>query len=143
MTTRARPRTRPRGFTLIEVTAAAAVFAIIAAGVATGSVAVTRYNRGTRSLSVAAVLAQDTIEHLRALDPESNPAFLSAGLHVDPNSPLTATGATGGRFGREWTVTRDTPAPGLATVVVTVSWTDGGSRSLRLTTLLCQTTGCM
>lgn len=142
-----KPGTKKRvgsgGFTLIEIAAALAVFGVVAAGLAAGSVAVTRYNRTTRSVSVAASLAQDEIERLRALDPDTNPPALSAGTHVDPKNPLTQAGARGGQFVRQWTVTRDTPGPGLATVVVSVSWTDDTTRSVWLSTFVCQTAGCV
>ena len=131
-----------RGLTVVEVTAALGVFGIVAAGLAANTIAVVRANRVSNSLSVATSLAQDQIEQLRSLDPSTAPPALSAGNHTDPNNPITASGARNGTFTRQWTVTRDSPAPGLSTVAVTVSWADGATRSVRLRTYVCQTPTC-
>ncbi len=130
------------GFSIIEVVASLAIFGIVAAGLAAGSVATTRHNRVSHQLSAATTLAQDQIEQLRALDPGVNPLALAAGSHEDPNNPMTVAGATGGPFTRRWTVTRDSPIPGLATVTVTVSWTDEVSRTVRLMAYVCQVSTC-
>ena len=143
MTRLADRRTGTCGFTLIEVAAALAIFSLIAAGIAVNSVAVTRYNRVSNNLSAAISLAQDRVEQLRALDPTTSPAALTAGTHTDALNPLTQNGNTGGRFVRQWTVTRDMPVLGVSTVVVSVSWTDGTSRTVHMSTLVCQTAGCV
>lgn len=130
------------GFTIIEVAASLSVFGIIAAGLVANTVAVVQSNRVSNGLSVATTLAQDQIEQLRALDPDINPAALAAGTHADPNNPITMAGVTGGKFTRQWSVTRDSPMPGLSTVAVTVSWSDGAARSVRLTTYACHTSTC-
>jgi type II secretory pathway pseudopilin PulG len=119
-----------------------AIFGIVAAGLAVNTVAVVRANRVSNSLSIATMLAQDEIEQLRALDPEANPDALAAGTHTDANNPLTPTGAAGGRYTRQWTVTRNSPLSGLATVVVSVSWADGSTRTLRMSALVCLTEAC-
>jgi prepilin-type N-terminal cleavage/methylation domain-containing protein len=130
------------GFSLIEVVASLAIFGLIAAGLAANTIAVVRANRISNALSVATALAQDEVEQLRALDPAANPPALVAGTHTDPNNPLTATGATGGLYSREWVVTRDIPIPGLSTVLVSVSWADGEMRTLHMSALLCQSATC-
>jgi prepilin-type N-terminal cleavage/methylation domain-containing protein len=130
------------GFTVIEVLAALAVFGIVAAGLAANTMAVVRSNRVSNGLSVATTLAQDQIEQLRALDPDSNPAVLAAGTHADPNNPITVAGAPGGRYSRQWSVTRDSPVPGLSTVAVTVSWSDGPQRTVRVMAYVCQRSTC-
>ncbi len=135
-------KTSAAGFTIVEVTAALGVFGVVAAGLAANTLAVVRNNRVSSALSVATALAQDEIEQLRALDPSSAPPELVAGSHSDDKNPLTALGASGGTFTRQWTVTRDAPAPGLSTVVVSVSWTDGATRSVHLTAYVCQTATC-
>ena len=133
---------RASGFTIVEVVAALGIFGIVAAGLAANTIAVVSSNRTSKGLSVATTLAQDQIEQLRALDPDTNPPALSAGNHADANNPITAIGASGGTFTRQWTVTRDSPVPGLSTVAVSVSWTDGATRTVRLTTYVCQTPTC-
>jgi prepilin-type N-terminal cleavage/methylation domain-containing protein len=130
------------GFTLLEVLGALAVFGVVAAGLAANVVSVVKWNRTSHGVSVATLLAQDLVEQLRALDPSANPAALTAGTHTDGNNPLTPSGVAGGRYTRTWTVTRDSPAPALSTVVVSVSWTDGATRTVRVTALLCQTPTC-
>lgn len=131
------------GFGVVEVLAALTVFAIVASGLAANSVAATRANRVSREISVAAALAQDKMEALRSLDPAANPADLTVGNHVDPRNPLTAFGAAGGFFTRVWTVTRNTPSVGLYTVVVTVSWGDGGSRQTSVVGYVCPSKECV
>ncbi len=137
-----RKKISPAGFTIVEVTAALGVFGIVAAGLAANTLAVVRSNRISSARSAATALAQDQIEQLRALDPSAAPPQLVAGTHSDDKNPLTALGASGGTFTRQWTVTRDSPAPGLSTVVVSVSWADGATRSVRLSAYVCQTVTC-
>jgi prepilin-type N-terminal cleavage/methylation domain-containing protein len=134
---------RQAGFTVLEVLASLSIFAIIAAGLAANSIAAVRANRTSRAVSVAGALAQDKMESLRASDPSTNPADLTVGSHNDPNNPLTATGQTGGRFNRQWTVTANTPSVGLYTVVVTVTWNDRGSRSVRVVGYVCPSQACI
>ncbi len=135
-------RSRRNGFTLVEVLAALALFGIVSAGLALNSVAAVRHNRVSHALSAATALAQDQIEQLRALDPNTNPPALAAGTHSDAANPITALGTPGGRFMRQWSVTRDSPITGTATVVVTVSWTDGTPRSVLLWAYVCESSGC-
>lgn len=134
--------TRQDGISLIELLAAVAIFAIIAAGVGVATVATIRGNTTSRDLTAAAALIHDKIEQLRALDPATAPADLTAGPHVDPRNPLTALGGTGGSFRRSWTVTLDSPRRGLSEVVVTVTWNTAGARSLRSATYVCRSATC-
>ena len=95
-----------------------------------------------RFAKTGAMMPADGLEQLRALDPSTNPAALTAGSHFDANYMITATGAAGGKFLRQWTVTRDSPAPGLSTVAVSVTWTDGSTRTVRVTGFVCQSLTC-
>jgi prepilin-type N-terminal cleavage/methylation domain-containing protein len=131
-----------RGFTLVEGLASLAIFGIVAGGLAANSISVMRYNHVSHTLSMATALAQDEIEQLRALDPSTNPAVLTVGTHQDANNPITSVGASGGRFTRSWTLTRDAPVPGIATVIVNVAWTDSVPHNVQLLTYYCQTTTC-
>lgn len=142
------PETEPgrraaRGFTVVEVLAAMTVFGIVAAGMAANSVAVMRANRHSRDFSAAGALAQDKMEQLRALDVASNPPDFTAGAHTDAANPITAHGQAGGMFTRQWAVTRDAPAPGVATVVVAVTWSDGATRTVRVVGYVCQSRACV
>jgi type IV pilus assembly protein PilV len=132
------------GFTIIEVLAALTIFAIGSAGLVAATVGAVRYNRASGAFSSATALAQDLVEQLRALDPSTNPAALTAGTHTDANNLMTALGvqSPAGVFTRQWTATRDAPIAGISTVMVSVSWTDGTTRTVRLWTYVCQITGC-
>lgn len=131
------------GASLVEVLAAVTVFALIAAGSAAGTIASYRGATTSRGTTVAAALIHDKIEQLRALDPSTNPADLTAGVHMDPRNPLNEIGASGGLYTRLWTVLPDSPKRGLSTVIVTVLWNDGGvQRSLRNATYVCRNATC-
>jgi prepilin-type N-terminal cleavage/methylation domain-containing protein len=132
----------PRGITLIESVAAMAILAIIAAGAATGTIGTMRGNLSSRTATVAAALIHDKIEQLRALDPTTNPADLTAGTHNDALNPLTELGAAGGIYSRSWTIVANSPRQGLADVKVTVTWKDPRSRTLSSATYLCLTATC-
>jgi len=130
------------GISLIEVLAALTVFAIIAAGAATGTISTTRGNATSRHATAASALIHDQIEQLRALDPATNPAALTNGSHTDPLNPISDIGTAGGIFTRTWTVTRNSPRTGLADVRVTVTWKDPSSRTLTSATYVCLTATC-
>lgn len=131
------------GFSLVEVMASMAIFAVVAGGLGATTVSTTRSNSTSRQTTVASSLIQDKIEELRAMDPASNPVDFSPGTHVDAANPLTAMGETGGMYLRSWLVTANVPAFGLSEVVVTVAWnTLDGPRSLRAASLLCRTASC-
>jgi prepilin-type N-terminal cleavage/methylation domain-containing protein len=134
--------TRQDGTSLIELLAAVAIFAVIAAGAGVATVSTLRGNATSRDVTAAAALIHDKIEQLRALDPAAAPADLRAGEHVDARNPLTALGATGGSYRRSWTVTVDSPRRGLSEVVVTVSWNNGTARTLRSATYVCRSATC-
>jgi prepilin-type N-terminal cleavage/methylation domain-containing protein len=130
------------GISLIEVLAALTVFALVAAGAATGTIATIRGNTASRDATAAAALIHDKLEQLRALDPAGNPADLSAGQHNDPLNPVSDIGQAGGIYTRSWAVTRNSPRSGLAEVRVTVSWKDSAPRTLTSATYVCLTTTC-
>ncbi len=132
-----------RGFSLLEVLASIAVFAVAAAALATATIGTLKANTSSRDTSAAAALAQDKVERLRALDPAGNPADLRAGTHNDPLNPMTPLGEAGGHFNRSWTITSHSPQQGLAEVVVTVTWSRAGvSRSVSSVTYVCESTTC-
>ena len=131
-----------RGYSLTEVLVAVTLFSIVATGLGTTTVTSTRSNKTGKNLAAAATLVQDTIEQLRTLDPDTNPAALTAGTHNDPLNPINAAGDTNGWFTRTWTVTRDTPARGLSRVVVTVSWSGGPSNAATGVTYICTNSTC-
>jgi type II secretory pathway pseudopilin PulG len=130
------------GAGLVEVLVALALFSIVAAGLATTTIGSTRRNERSKAIAAAAALVHDKIEHLRALDPEKDPPDLAAGDHADPGNPMTATGTPGGIFTRSWSVQRDTPARGLARVVVRASATGPVPYTVLGVTYLCTSPTC-
>jgi prepilin-type N-terminal cleavage/methylation domain-containing protein len=130
------------GLSLIEVLAGIAIFSVVAAGLASSTVATIRANAVSRDTATAAALIQDKLEQFRALDPAGNPADLTAGTHSDANNPVNALGAAGGSFTRKWTVTANTPRRGLSQVVVTVSWASAQRRTLTGVAYVCSTSTC-
>jgi prepilin-type N-terminal cleavage/methylation domain-containing protein len=110
-----------KGFSLVEAMVAAALLSIISLGAALGADRAVRQNVYSRSLAAATTLAHDKIEQLQAK--VATDAQLTSGNHVDDANPLQPDGTTGGLYTRSWSVTNDTPANGLKTVQVTVTWT--------------------
>jgi len=109
------------GFSLVEALVATSLLAMISLGFAVGADRAVRYNVYGRSLAAATTLAHDKLEDLQSK--VSTDAHLTAGTHTDAANPLTTTGTTGGIFTRTWNVTNNTPATGLKTIAVTVTWT--------------------
>jgi prepilin-type N-terminal cleavage/methylation domain-containing protein len=135
-------RASQAGFSLIDVLAALSIFAVVAAGMAKGTIASLRTNGFSKETAMAAALVQDSIEKFRAIDPTTNSALLTAGTHADANNPITSLGAANGYFTRTWTVTANTPRTGMSQVVVNVSWTNDTTRTLTGVAYLCSTSTC-
>ena len=131
-----------RGISLIEVVTSVTLFAIAAAGLSAGTVANIRGNTSSRAASTASALIHDQIEKLRALDPTTNPAALTAGPHQDVLNPIDGLGRSGGMFTRSWVVNQDSPRDGMSEVIVSVSWRDPVARSMSGLTFVCRTKTC-
>jgi Tfp pilus assembly protein PilV len=130
------------GSSLLEVLVAMSLFAVVAGGLAAATITSIRANGTSANVTAATTLIYDQFDKLRALDPSTAPAALSAGDHADPNNPLTARGATGGKFERTWTVTPNLPRPGIAEVVVRVSWAEQGERVVQSVAFVCTSATC-
>ena len=130
------------GVGLIEVMVALSLFSIAAAGITALSISTTAQNRTSNVIATASALTQDLIERLHSLDPESNPADLVAGTHYDTTNPIAPFGANGSTFTRTWTVQSDTPAPGIAEVVVKVVWSGTPAYSTSGVTFICTSQTC-
>lgn len=137
-----RKRQSESGFTLVEVLTALSIFAVVAAGMAKGTMASLRTNGFSKETVMGAALLQDSIEKFRAIDPTTNSALLTPGEHTDPNNPITSLGGAGGYFTRTWVVTANTPRTGMSKVVVKVSWANGTTRTLTGVAYLCSTLSC-
>lgn len=124
---------REKGFTLLEVLIAMAIFSVGLLGLASLSVHTITGNASSKRISSATVLAESKVEAFR------NMAFddsdLSAGTHNDPNNPVDEDGNSGGMYTRSWIVTDNTPFPGIKKAEVAVSW-DSGNHSVSIYTLI-------
>src|SRR2546425_613143 len=112
-----------RGFSLLEAVAATSFLALALMAFAANTISLTHNEKSADSTSAAHALAQQKLEQLRSL--ELDAPQLAAGIYIDPANPLQADGTAGGTFTRRWVVSgNDSPAPGLRTVSVTVTWRD-------------------
>jgi len=120
-----------RGSSFVELLAAVTVFAIVVLGLSPSLLSTRRVASLGKNRSVAATLAVDKVEQIRA----KGSGLLSSGN----DGPFNADGSPGGIFSRSWTITPATPNVQLSRVVVTVSWRDRpGNNSVRLVTLIPQ-----
>jgi len=119
-------RCAPRGgFTLVEVLVAMAVLAVILVGLTASATSVMRTNRTSYFNTIAANLAQDKLEELRAKTPAD----------VIPGGPVVST-VSGAAFTRSWMVAADSPVIGVKRVDVTVQWTDYVPHSLTISAVV-------
>lgn len=120
-----------RGSSFVELLAAVTVFAIVVLGLSPSLLSTRKVAGLGRNQSIAATLAEDKIEQIRA----QSSGVVSSGS----DGPLNADGSSGGIFNRAWTVTPNTPLAGTSRVVVTVSWRDRpANSSVTLVTLIAQ-----
>lgn len=114
-----------KGFTLIEVLVSMAVLAIILLGLAASATSVMQANKTSYFNTIAANLAQDKLEELRAKTPAD---VTSGGPVID-----TVSGAT---FTRTWTVAADSPVGGVKRIDVKVEWADYAPHSLNVSAVV-------
>jgi type IV pilus assembly protein PilV len=105
-----------RGFTLIEVMIAMAIFAIGILAVAGLQLSNTKNNTTGNITTQATMLARQKIEELKTV---ADVTTLPNGVTADPNNPIDADGNTGGIYIREWTV--DNPLGGDTTRRISVT----------------------
>jgi prepilin-type N-terminal cleavage/methylation domain-containing protein len=89
-----------RGFTLIEVMIAMAIFAIGILAVGSMQLSNTKNNTTGNITTQATMLARQKLEELKTV---SDVTTLTSG--TDPNNPIDVDGNTGGIYTREWIVT--------------------------------------
>jgi len=117
-------RARSQGFTLIEMMVVVLLIGVGLMGLAALSGTVAQANVKSSALTTASALAQSQIESFRS-QPYSS---ITAGSDV-----RTVNGVS---YSRSWTVSSGTPAAGLKTIVVTVTWTSRGkTHSTTLSTI--------
>jgi Tfp pilus assembly protein PilV len=120
------------GFTFNEVLLAMNVIVIAVLGYSAGTGNLIRWNSANRDYTVAANLAQDKLEQLKAqknwTDVNNCPTAGDRGL--------AATGEPGGMYNRCWIISNSPLGAELKQITVTVSWSDRESREVTLTTLV-------
>ncbi len=104
-----------KGFTLIEILIALAIFSIGILGVASMQILSVNYNTNARKLTEATTLGVNTMETLMIL-PLTNPWLAPNANPVITDGPYTAT----------WTIT-PTAIPNYLIINMTVTWTGRGS----------------
>ncbi|MGH2571285.1 MAG: type IV pilus modification PilV family protein [bacterium] len=107
-----------QGFSAVELMVGITVLGIMMLGfMAVFPLAGRSVSKG-EDLSIASGLAQDQLERLKGL-PAGEPDLVE-GDHDSVDNPIR------GRFNLSWTVTDDTPLPGMKMIDMTVSYLDGG-----------------
>ena len=118
--------------TYTEVLVALGLISVGVLGFSLNTVSVIQGNQRSAEYTVAANLAQDKMEQLKAqpepADIDNCPAAGERGV--------TATAAPGGVYDRCWTVKNSLVGSGLKEVVVVVSWKEPEIRSIKLSTLV-------
>jgi Tfp pilus assembly protein PilV len=127
-----RPALGEKGVSYAEVLMSLALVSVGVLGFSLNTVSVIRGNQRSADYTVAANLAQDKMEQLKAQpalpDIDNCPAAGERGI--------AATGAPGGVYDRCWTVKNSIVGSGLKEVVVIVSWKESEIRSIKLSTLV-------
>jgi prepilin-type N-terminal cleavage/methylation domain-containing protein len=115
------------GFTLIEILIATVIITIASLGVANLTVGVIRGNSFNKRLTTATALVQDRLEEVKRL------GYSKAGTTVGTQNYGTITNFTG--YKRVVSVSNDTPATNMKTIVVTVYW-DADKHFAKASTIL-------
>ena len=120
------PRLRNAGgFTLIEVFISIFIMVVALTGVVAVAVSVINGNTFSKEITTATTLAMDKMEMLK------NTRYL--GLQGGGPETLQTS------YTRTWTITNDTPAAGLKTILVRVSWNRfGRGHNVTLNTIMAQ-----
>jgi Tfp pilus assembly protein PilV len=126
---RRKPSRNEGGFSLVEVMIAMAFFGVTMLGLLSVFPMGARSVQKSEKLTVATGYAEDELERLKELP--TNDPDLAAGTHVDPQNPILNV------YSRTWTVTDDTPIPGMTTITMNVSYSNNGiMRNVSVTTYL-------
>ena len=120
-----------RGFTLIEILIAVAIFSIGILAVAKLQFWNVKNNTTGNITTMATMLGRAQLEDLKGV---ADVTTLTDG--ADPDNPVDADGNPGGIFTRTWTVTNPLGGSTTRRIDVTVSWNRRGQdRSVVLSTI--------
>ena len=114
---------KSRGFTLIEVMIAMAIFAIGILAVGSMQLSSTKNNTTGNITTQAAMLARQKIEELKTV---ADVTTLTNGTTPDPNNPIDVDGNPGGIYTREWNVSNPLGGNTSRRIEVKVSWNRRG-----------------
>lgn len=111
------------GFTLLEVLVAMAIFSVAILGLAIGATSIMKANQTSYFNTVAANLAQDKLEQLKATTVAN---ITSCSSSCDSPAPKYKNVT----FTRTWTVTANSPTNGVNRLDVSVQWKDYTNHTL-------------
>jgi len=118
-----------RGYTLIEVLIAVAIFSIGILAIASLQLSTARNTKIGNVVTQATMLARDQIEALKRV---TEVTTLSNGSQTD----IDAQGNPGGIFDRSWSISNPLGGSNTRQITVTVSWNHNGeNRSIELSTI--------
>ena len=119
-----------KGFTLIEVLIAMAIFSIGILGLTTLLLSTARSVKIGNAITQATMLARDQIETLERV---TDVTTLSSGVETN----IDAQGNPGGIYNRSWTISNPLGGSKTRQILVIVSWSHHGkNRSVELSTII-------
>jgi Tfp pilus assembly protein PilV len=129
-----------RGSLLLEAMIALVILAIGALGATAGHIIAIKNSSSSRHQSIAMSLAEEQLEIMRIASATDVKAMTAApGYPNDPTNPIDpdTSDSTSMAFNRSWTISPDTPEPGVIAITVQVNWVNplGNDRTVRLQTL--------
>ena len=132
MSQRSRIRGRADGFTLLEVVIAMGILAAGLLAVAAAQITALSVSSRSKHLLDAVHLAEGQLEAFRAMSTAALPATGN-----DPNNPISIASDAADEtvFNRRWTITPNSPMPGVTRITVAVDWFDEKIGNTRTTTL--------
>jgi prepilin-type N-terminal cleavage/methylation domain-containing protein len=121
------------GFTLIEVMIAMTILSVGLMSIAVAQLTAIKVTSRSKHLQDAMFLAREQMDTLEAITPDPDPAvasfFGTAKTLNDVDLQLGTDVEDATRYTRQTQITPGQPSPGLARVVVTVTWNNANSLS--------------
>ena len=115
---------KSKGFSLVEVLVALVILSISLLALAGLMIQSTKNSSWGSHITEAATLAQDRLEALRAVRPQTD---IPEGVNNDQ-----VTAASGIVYTRTWTVTTNATST-LRTIAITITWTDSVPHTITIT----------